>query len=271
MKNTLDDRYVRVDDHVARSEGVEFTPQLRSVLSQLEQPKSALEMASALKISLDDAQGAFRRLFKGKLIRPHVVDWKENDAPGAAAPASSAPLPPVTPKTVAPSITAASPSPAPANTSAAPKLGTVPTSAAKPGALAATPAATSTPTVSTAPQPIVFLRIASERASKVTPTPVVSLRLSNQPASAPGDSSPPWRLRPILDAINAKAGGGIPGQLLVYKVFLQLPPDLLKAAGVESLNAVNDKVVVTDPRLRAALAAAARQHANLDAAALGVS
>ena len=88
------------------------------------------------------------------------------------------------------------------------------------------------------------------------------------PAAQTADSSTSWKLRPILDAIAKTKGGGVPGQLLVYKVFLQLPPDLLKAAGLTSISAVDDKFTVTHPALRSAIVEAAKVHANIDINAL---
>ena len=72
----------------------------------------------------------------------------------------------------------------------------------------------------------------------------------------------------MLDAIGASAGGGVPGQLLVLKVFLQVPADLLKQSGIQSVNTVDANFVVTDPRLRAAIIDAAKKHANVDVSAL---
>lgn len=121
-------------------------------------------------------------------------------------------------------------------------------------------------------------------APKNPDAPVVSLRLGNAPAAAPqvslrlggapvagGKPAPAalgWKLRPVLDAIGATAGGGVPGQLLVLKVFLQVPADLLKQAGIQSVNTVGADFVVTDPRLRAAIIDAAKKHANIDVAPL---
>ena len=86
--------------------------------------------------------------------------------------------------------------------------------------------------------------------------------------SAPISSAKGLRLRPILDAIGAKAGGGVAGQLLVYRVFLQIPTKLMQAAGLHSLNLVDDHFTIPNPSLRAALAEAARQHAGVDIDAL---
>jgi len=95
----------------------------------------------------------------------------------------------------------------------------------------------------------------------------VSLRLGAAPATAAPATGKGWKLRPALDAIAATAGGGIPGQLLVCKVFLQIPPDVLKSAGVESVSSVGTDFVLKDTRLRDTLIEAARAHASVDLAA----
>jgi hypothetical protein len=109
---------------------------------------------------------------------------------------------------------------------------------------------------------IVSFRIASTPAR--TPA-TVSLRLGSAPVAATTVAAPKgWKLRPALDAIGATVGGGIRGQLLVCKVFLQLPPDVLKAGGVESVSSVGPDFVLTDARLRDTLLEAARTHASVD-------
>lgn len=102
----------------------------------------------------------------------------------------------------------------------------------------------------------------------------VSLRIPAAPApgaasvsgKAPATALSGWKLRPVLNALAESAGGGIPGQLLVYKVFLQIPPELLKASGIESVSSVGPDFVLTDPRLRDTIVEAARAHALVDLA-----
>lgn len=117
--------------------------------------------------------------------------------------------------------------------------------------------------------PVVFVRFVSDKAAKTLAKPVVNLRVGRyvKPVSSASEAAAtikPWKLRPVLDLISAKAGGGFAGQLLVYKVFLQLPPDLLQAAGLSSLNAVDEDFVVTHPELRTAIIEAAQRHAGVD-------
>jgi hypothetical protein len=98
----------------------------------------------------------------------------------------------------------------------------------------------------------------------------VSLRIGSAPAPKPVAPAAPqdgWKLRPALDAIAKSGGGGVPGQLLVYKIFLQIPPDLLKASGIESPSSIGPDFLLNDPRLRDNLVQAARTHAALDLSA----
>ena len=118
--------------------------------------------------------------------------------------------------------------------------------------------------------PIISFRVSSSRAP-ARPAPAVSLRIGSSALPAkttPGSTANAPRLRPILDAIGAKAGGGVAGQLLVYRVFLQIPTELMHAAGLHSLNLVDDHYTIAHSALRAALAAAARRHAGVDIDAL---
>jgi hypothetical protein len=241
MKDTLDDRYVRADDYASRVDSLEFSNQVWSVFGQFSQPRSGTEIASALRLAPEAVQTALRRLVDSKLIR--------KQAPGAASAAKVAP----------PAKTASAPSPAKPAAKAAPA--SAPAPAAAPAA-AGKRVVTIAPAAAPATAPVVSLRLSSERALKAPKAPLVNLKLGG-PAAAP-EPCAPWKLRPILDAIGAHAGGGVAGQLLVYKVFLQLPPDILKAAGLESLSVVDDHFTVTHPSLRPALVEAARRHANFD-------
>lgn len=226
MNESLDDRYVRVDDYASRVDELEFSNQVWSVFGQLDQPRSPAQVATALKITPQVAQNAFRRLFSSQIIR--AVDGAKGFAPGAV---STAPFP--TPVAAAP-------------TAAAPAKSLV--AASVEGAE-------------------VCLRLVSDRAQPYEP--LVNLMLGGQSLPARASAAgPSWRLRPVLDAIGAKAGGGLPGQMLVYKVFLQLPPDLLKETGLQSLNVVDDKFTVSHPLLRTALIDAARRLADIDVAPL---
>jgi hypothetical protein len=74
----------------------------------------------------------------------------------------------------------------------------------------------------------------------------------------------PRRLRSLIDAITRKGGGGLNGQLLVYRVFLRVPPALMFAAGIKSLNLIDDSLELSDARAYDAIRTAARTVASLD-------
>jgi hypothetical protein len=101
---------------------------------------------------------------------------------------------------------------------------------------------------------------------------MVSLRLASPGQAVIRPSTPEagarWRLLPVLDAIRAKAGGGLAGQLLIYRVFLHVPAGLMQAGGLHSLNLQDEHLVVNHAPLRAAIAKAARAQAQVEVAHL---
>lgn len=219
MKSPLDERHVRTDDFQSRVAGLEFAPEVWAVFAQLEQARSANEIAPLVKLTAEAAHVAVETLAKAGLVRKQAVGWNEF---AAAAPAA---------------VSASKPAAAPSS------IGS-----------------------DVAGSPVISLRIGTVSSAR----PQVSMRLGG-PASTdgkPAAAAPGWKLRPVLDAIGATAGGGVPGQLLVLKVFLQVPADLLKQSGIQSINTVDANFVVTDLRLRAAIIEAAKKHANLDVTAL---
>ena len=79
-------------------------------------------------------------------------------------------------------------------------------------------------------------------AAPVAPTvptrPTASVRLTEE-----------HHLKPLLDFITSHSGGGTVGQLAAYRVFLKVPNDLLRQAGIKSLNLVSEDFVVRDSHL----------------------
>jgi hypothetical protein len=246
----LADRYIRCEDFAARIDGVELAPEVWAVFARLVQSQTAAELAAHLKLDVEAFNAALRRLVRRKLIRKHVLAWRDYAA-------TTAPFPTAT-TFEAPSAPAALPTATTTSVNApyAPSR-SVPPFYVQPSPAAAAPASPRSPVIS--------LRISS---ATPRPAPAVSLRIqsSTTPArpSAPASPAAGLRLRPILDAIGAKAGGGVAGQLLVYRVFLQIPTELIQAAGIHSLNLVDDHFTLTHPGLRAALAETARRHAGVD-------
>jgi hypothetical protein len=223
----LADRYIRSDDFADRIDGIELAPEVWAVFAQLAQARNATELANHLKLDVEAVNAALRRLVRRKLIRKHVLAWRDYAA-------TATPLAPATP---------------------APAINT-------PVAHVAIPSQRS---------PILSFRITSPSAP-ARPAPAISFSINPSrpaaPVSAPAAPTDGLRLRPVLDAIGAKAGGGVAGQLLVYRVFLQIPTELMQAAGLHSLNLVDDHFTLRHPELRAALADTARRHAGVDIEAL---
>lgn len=263
----LADRYIRCEDFTDRIDGVELAPEVWAVFAQLAQSRTAAELAAHLKLDVEAVNAAIRRLVRRKLIRKHALTWRDYAA--TAAPFATATT------FESPSAPAA----VPAATLTAVAAPYAPSRSVPPSYVQPAPAAAEKPR-----SPIISLRIASA-ATPVRPAPAISLRIASAPRStsdasalnlhlspstaAGGDrAAPGLRLRPILDAIGAKAGGGVAGQLLVYRVFLQIPTELMQAAGIHSLNLVDDHFTLTHPELRAALAETARRHAGVDIEAL---
>lgn len=83
-------------------------------------------------------------------------------------------------------------------------------------------------------------------------------------APAPVGGFTPRRLRTLIDAITRKGGGGLNGQLLVYRVFLRVPPALMFAAGIKSLNLIDDTLELQDERTYDAIRTAARAVASIE-------
>lgn len=251
MKTTaLADRYIRSDDFASRIDGVQLAPEVWAVFAQLHQARTTAEIAATLKLDLKAVQSAVRSLSRRKLIQKHVLDWRAYTASAAPAPASPAPAvaAPAT-DVIEQRVTPITPTPFPAS----PVLSV---SVSPPPAPIAPPSA-----------PTIRFRLASDRRPSPTPVPAISLRIATAGAITPRtttSTSARWRLRPVLDAIGAKAGGGLAGQLLVYRVFLNVPTDLMQAGGLHSLSFVDENFVATHAPLRTAIIKAARTHAQVE-------
>jgi hypothetical protein len=250
MKTTaLVDRYIRSDDFASRIDGVQLAPEVWAVFAQLHQARTTAEMASTLNLDLKAVQAAVRSLSRRKLIQKHVLDWRAytaSAAPAQATPTPAAPAPAAV--VIEQRVTPITPFPA------SPVLSV---SVSPPPAPSAPPSA-----------PTIRFRLASDRRSSPAPVPAISLRIATAGAITPRttttSTSARWRLRPVLDAIGAKAGGGLAGQLLVYRVFLNVPTDLMQAGGLHSLSFVDENFVATHAPLRTAIIKAARTHAQVE-------
>jgi hypothetical protein len=66
-------------------------------------------------------------------------------------------------------------------------------------------------------------------------------------------------LRPMLEQIENLKDGGVEGQLLVYQVFLRVPYQLLHDEGIKALHLVDERTVIQNPVLYAAIVKAAKE------------
>ncbi len=62
----------------------------------------------------------------------------------------------------------------------------------------------------------------------------------------------------MLAQIENLKGGGVEGQLLVYQVFLRVPYELLHDEGIKALHFVDERTVIKNPALHAAIVKAAK-------------
>ncbi|CAM3154484.1 hypothetical protein [Rariglobus hedericola] len=254
----LADRYIRCEDFADRIDGIELAPEVWAVFAQLAQSRNATELAQHLQLDIEAVNASLRRLVRRKLIRKHVLGWRDytaTHAPFSATPSGfEGSIPPFRES-------------ASAQTAAAPTLTVIaPPSAAHSRPPFLTAVAAQIPTPALPRSPILSFRITSPAPARAQPAVSLRIESSRPTTSAPGIGSTNTsglKLRPILDAIGAKAGGGVAGQLLVYRVFLQIPTELMQAAGLHSLSLVDDQFTLHAP-LRTALAEAARVHADID-------
>jgi hypothetical protein len=66
----------------------------------------------------------------------------------------------------------------------------------------------------------------------------------------------PMRLSAVVDYITSLVGNTALGQLLVYRVFLRVPPELLQAEEIVSVHLVNDSSLIRGEALQRAIAQA---------------
>ena len=194
--------------------------------------------------------------------------------PPGASPVTPSP----TPTSVAPSTAAAPESPAPEKTGGLasffggrtpPPLAPPPLNPAKvpplrtlPSALHPPPGASSTPPT----PPPVMNPLATSVLAATIPPPVVNAppAIGPPPVSAPSSTTTPapassaakvgMKIKSVVDYIVSQVGNNSLGQLVVYRVFLRVPPQLLQAEDIASVHLVNDQSVVKTDELKQAIA-----------------
>ena len=76
----------------------------------------------------------------------------------------------------------------------------------------------------------------------------------SEKASEAKSSIRPMRLSAVVDFITSLVGNIAVGQLLVYRVFLRVPPELLLAEDIASVYLVNDSSLIQTEKLQNAIA-----------------
>ena len=72
------------------------------------------------------------------------------------------------------------------------------------------------------------------------------------------------KLKPIIDFIQSASGSGTLGQLTVYRVFLKIPPNLLKEARIQSVKFVDDNFRIESAELQRAIRDAVKKTLKMD-------
>jgi hypothetical protein len=119
------------------------------------------------------------------------------------------------------------------------------------------------PKTVTAPVPVPPPPLAANPPGAPTPVapPPLPTATAPVPASAlpvdkpaPGKGPRTMKLSAVVDFITSLVGNISLGQLLVYRVFLRVPPDLLLAEDIASVHLANDTSMITGEKLQKAIA-----------------
>lgn len=115
--------------------------------------------------------------------------------------------------------------------------------------------ATLFPSLVPQPEPV----LPKNGSAEMAPVRLTIKRAVHPNAQRNASSAEPLRLKPILDFIRQRSGGGSLGQMAVYRVFLKISPELLKRSGMDTVNLDDDILVVEDPALTIELLQAVRE------------
>lgn len=268
--------YARTADFADRAAHLVLAPVLWEIFARLDTPASVATIAHQLQLEPALVHAGLQELGRHALVSKHVLSWRDfqkkthsperlsgQDSPPtvvAAAPltaVATTPVAPAEPPTISPdtveSTSTAVAAPAPVSVSPA----------------RAVPRSTGPASITTAArsEPLVF-HLENERARQTRRkacAAIIQFHLGN--ATAPASPSPVlltgWKLRPLLQSIIARGGGGTPGHLLVYRVFLQVPSELMVRAGLHTLSLADETYTIRDPDLYRAIATSMRDVAGI--------
>lgn len=196
------------------------------MLFALATPKTGADLPNRFNMTFDRCSDVLARLIDMGLVEGY----------GSATP----PRPLAEPATARPYARPAAPSPA---TEALPP----------PPPLAAAPLPPPPPLAPPSPPPL--------------PPEALQAAYEAQAATDEQDDAPEQggiRLKPIIDFIQSSAGSGTLGQLTVYRVFLKIPPNLLKEAKIQSVKFVDDSFRISSTELQSAIRDAVKKTLKMD-------
>jgi hypothetical protein len=240
MNTSGQDTYIQSPDFERLAEAQSLSEELWLIAFALAKPATTDELARACNLTSEVAAKGVTELLACGLIRKQTLTFKEFLARRNASQ-------PTAEKTEA--VVVAMPPP-PAAEIYSIRIGQMP--------------------VAQTPSTSVFAtRFGGERmpgfvtaAEEIRPMPMSVRAKPKKPAT-----NSPMKLRPVINAIETKGGGGISGQLLVYRVFLRVPFGSLYDEGITSLKLVDENSTVRNPDLKAAILDAAREIAGVELAA----
>lgn len=265
MNTPLLDRYSLAADFEKRAVAIKFPPgvwNIAAALTNVSEALSSHELSNMTGQSNDLVLEGLNRLLAQKLVEQNLMSWEEYSSSISGAEIFQ--TVPTEAKIKTGGNTAPSKVTAPAKQSAPSK--------APPSA---NPAPTITPPSKPA-QDAVSLRLGSitpQQMGTVASSAWVSQKAdsgqSTTKSTSPaplilGDTSNGCLLRPILAQIENLKGGGVEGQLLVYQVFLRVPYQLLHDEGIKALHFVDERTLIKNPDLLAAIVKAAKDVTGME-------
>lgn len=236
--------FERCADLPERAGDVRLRPYEWHFLMALDGRKTAAEVAAEVRLDAARLPGVVQRLVELKLMEVPELTWKEFAAryPAVSAPALPPPPPPPPPPLA--------PTPAAPVAEAPKKVGNVPPAAVTFAITRAGAAGRSTaPAV-----PVTEEEVAPPVAAPVhAPAPAEAADEPTSPGPVAAAAEPALNLKQLIDYVTQHAGGGLRGKLAVYRLFLRVPNDQIRAAGIESLNFVDDRFEIHEPAMRSAI------------------
>ena len=251
MNTSGQETYIQSPDFERLAEAQSLSEEQWLIAFTLAKPATTDELASACNLSPNATAQAVVELLKCGLIRKRTLTFKEFLAKRNGAQPAVEKTESVVPAIQQPVMEQAAPAlPAAAAEIISIRIGFLPVSQAS-------------------ETPVFITRFGGDRmpgfvatVEEIRPMPVSARAKPKKPST-----NSPMKLRPVINAIETKGGGGISGQLLVYRVFLRVPFGSLYDEGITSLKLVDENSTVRNPDLKAAILDAAREVAGVELAA----